>query len=428
MRFYSVVTMFLICASAHAAVPQSKLLRFFPQSGVLWQDLAPINWVDVDSSSGVRDWNGTQYTYNGHDAVDMAPLGFAEMDIGVPVFAALDGIVIDTHDGEYDRNTTLGARPANYVVIAHGDGLYTRYYHLRKGSVAVKAGDAVPEGRQIGLVGSSGNSNFPHLDFAYIENDKALETFHGAGNALESRWVSQPAMPTGPIITDFAFFDPTDNVILPNDFRRTGTFLKNTMIAWMYHGVNFPRSYTAHFTFIRPDGTTAATYSDTATFDPLNSYTWDAWDYTFFDATPVGTWKIQMRVDGVLVLEAPFAFVSNQVYIVNRPPRAITAEFRLATGSIATCAPVCAITSPHLCDDYDYGTVRYTYLWKINGKTVRTVISAGMSDVLPKGLVKYNDKLECVITPSDGVMDGAPTTISRIEKKNAAEPGWLGAR
>ena len=45
-------------------------------------------------------------------AHDILVRSFGEQDVGVPVFAALDGTVADAHDGEFDRNTVLAGQPA----------------------------------------------------------------------------------------------------------------------------------------------------------------------------------------------------------------------------------------------------------------------------------------------------------------------------
>lgn len=51
----------------------------------------------------------------------------------------------------------------NSVVIDHGYGLYTQYYHLSK--FKVKKGDIVEKGEVLGLAGSTGRSTGPHLHF-----------------------------------------------------------------------------------------------------------------------------------------------------------------------------------------------------------------------------------------------------------------------
>ena len=47
---------------------------------------------------------------------------FREVEVGVPIFAALDGVVTAARDGEPDRNTSGEQRPSNFVAIDHGGG------------------------------------------------------------------------------------------------------------------------------------------------------------------------------------------------------------------------------------------------------------------------------------------------------------------
>jgi murein DD-endopeptidase MepM/ murein hydrolase activator NlpD len=52
-----------------------------------------------------------------------------------------------------------------YVVLHSLDGRDYVFMHLRAGSIAVKAGDAVPTGSLLGKVGTTGSSSGPHLHF-----------------------------------------------------------------------------------------------------------------------------------------------------------------------------------------------------------------------------------------------------------------------
>jgi hypothetical protein len=96
-------------------------LPIFPQAGILWQDLYPTNFVDLDPGPGLRDYACGTQTYDGHTGSDTIVRSFREMDIGVPVFAALDGDVISVQDGFFDREhgATI-SRFDNHVVIQHG--------------------------------------------------------------------------------------------------------------------------------------------------------------------------------------------------------------------------------------------------------------------------------------------------------------------
>lgn len=84
-----------------------------------------------------------------HNGVDFAsPKGTA-------IYAAYDGVVVAaTYSG------TMG----NYVMIDHGDGLYTIYMHAS--ALYVEKDDIVVRGETIAAVGSTGRSTGNHLHFS----------------------------------------------------------------------------------------------------------------------------------------------------------------------------------------------------------------------------------------------------------------------
>ena len=51
----------------------------------------------------------------------------------------------------------------NSIVIDHGEGLFSVYFHLDK--IFVKEGEMVTRGQLVGAVGSTGFSTGPHLHF-----------------------------------------------------------------------------------------------------------------------------------------------------------------------------------------------------------------------------------------------------------------------
>lgn len=88
----------------------------------------------------------TSYRHNGLD------IGHDE---GVPVMASNSGRVLIA---EYLIQT------GNTIIIEHGFGLKTWYYHMSE--LNVKTGDMVEKGQVIGKVGSTGFSTGPHLHFS----------------------------------------------------------------------------------------------------------------------------------------------------------------------------------------------------------------------------------------------------------------------
>ncbi len=88
-----------------------------------------------------------------HNGIDIAAPN------GSPILAAYDGeVVAAAYSG------TMG----NYIMIDHGDSLYTIYMHAS--ALFVSKGDIVGKGEQIAAVGSTGRSTGPHLHFGVRKN------------------------------------------------------------------------------------------------------------------------------------------------------------------------------------------------------------------------------------------------------------------
>ncbi len=108
----------------------------------------------VPMHSPVTSPFGTARLYNGslrsfHSGTDFkaAP--------GTPVTAANDGVVVLAKNRYYAGNS---------VILDHGEGLYTCYYHLSE--IDVKTGQKVTKGQRLGLSGATGRVTGPHLHFA----------------------------------------------------------------------------------------------------------------------------------------------------------------------------------------------------------------------------------------------------------------------
>lgn len=111
--------------------------------------VAPVAWSYVGDSLIVGAGGSMSRSAGGHSGLDlMAPQG-------TKVVSVASGLVVS-------KNSSGGAYGL-HVVVKHADGKYTLYAHLS--AISVSVGQSVAAGQQVGNIGSTGNSNGPHLHF-----------------------------------------------------------------------------------------------------------------------------------------------------------------------------------------------------------------------------------------------------------------------
>lgn len=199
----------LLAGCGDSTGPREDVAFAAPILGAPMADVFYGAYLDHDPGSGVRDWACGGKSYDGHRGVDILLANFRVQDEGVPAVAAADGIVVSTSDGSPDRSTTWenGGGFGNHVELSHPGGLTTIYGHLRSGSIAVTQGQQVARGALLGLVGSSGRSNWPHLHFEVREGGVAVEPFAGECSSAKSLWVDQLAYQDAFMVTDAGLTD-----------------------------------------------------------------------------------------------------------------------------------------------------------------------------------------------------------------------------
>jgi murein DD-endopeptidase MepM/ murein hydrolase activator NlpD len=142
-----------------AAEDQKAFDEAFHQGFVARLFELPFSWPKVARLSApfgdLRLFNGKKQSQ--HFGADI------DGDIGDSAFAANDGVVAMTRECFGSGNT---------VIIHHGEGLYTAYFHLSR--IDVKKGDPIKQGAQVGLVGKTGRVTGPHLHW---------------GVKIDGRWV-----------------------------------------------------------------------------------------------------------------------------------------------------------------------------------------------------------------------------------------------
>lgn len=130
---------------------------------VIWSLFSPVRFwnepwnVPVEGDYEITSFYGTRRSYNGapargyHEGVDFrGPLGRV-------VVAPADGVVV-LAEPLYVRG--------NAVLLHHGMGVYSGYYHLSQ--IEVTAGDTVMAGQKLGEFGSTGLSTGSHLHWDVV--------------------------------------------------------------------------------------------------------------------------------------------------------------------------------------------------------------------------------------------------------------------
>lgn len=111
--------------------------------------IKPLESNITSEYGSARTYNGTLQSY--HGGVDL------RARTPTAIHASNDGIVVLAEDRYYSGGT---------IIIDHGEGLYSCYFHLSRYDVNV--GDYVHQGDVIALSGDTGRITGPHLHFGFM--------------------------------------------------------------------------------------------------------------------------------------------------------------------------------------------------------------------------------------------------------------------
>lgn len=134
-----------IAAERKAIIASSGTVLTY-DGGIFKFPLASYTRISDEYGMRIHPTLGVEQFHNGVDLA--APKGTA-------IYAAYDGVVVAA---------TYSATMGNYVMIDHGDSLYTIYMHAS--ALYVSKDDVVARGDTIAAVGSTGRSTGNHLHFS----------------------------------------------------------------------------------------------------------------------------------------------------------------------------------------------------------------------------------------------------------------------
>lgn len=114
---------------------------------------------------GNQTLNGEPYFHTGIDIVK-------ERNDLDAIITAQKGKVVKIVSNVKGRDLSKGY--GNYVELQHGNGIVTKYCHLKYGSIKVQVGQIINKGQEVGYMGDTGYTFGAHLHFQVILNDKTV--------------------------------------------------------------------------------------------------------------------------------------------------------------------------------------------------------------------------------------------------------------
>lgn len=318
-------------ASGLAAVEERPITLGLPIACDPGVDCWIVNYVDVDPSGERQDYRCGQMSYDGHKGTDIGLSNESLIANTVPVLAAAAGKVVGTRDGEPDAGSSgiaaakaAGKECGNGVRLDHGNGWATQYCHMREGSLLVQTGQVVEAGQNLGAVGLSGMTEFPHIHMSLSRDGEVVDPFRGIAGGPECGLGSQPlwdqatlaalAAQRAPVLLDAAFFDgiPESDAAAAGTAARTTLFPDAGAIVVWFRAAGVEPGDIGRVTITAPDGTVVI--DETATFDRHQASVYRAFGLRnspqrFPTGLPLGEWRgrIVVERDGVTTGERTVA-------------------------------------------------------------------------------------------------------------------------
>jgi len=247
------------------------------------------------------DWNNGNHA--GTDYI-LWPYPWKRMEENLmEIVAAAPGIIINKRNNFNDHNCSNGGNPNwNGIVVEHSDGSTATYMHFKKNSATTKEiGETVEAGEYLGLAGSSGSSNIPHLHFEIADNNgNLIDPYKGDCNpTTEQSWWQEQENYYVPrinrISTHYVATQDSECPKIENTYEKVNFNSGDALFLKLYYrDINI--GDVTQFKIYKPDGTL------------FSSWNWTQ-DWGTFYATAYGYWTMNITNDwpqGVYTIEVVF--------------------------------------------------------------------------------------------------------------------------
>ena len=155
------------CSTWHSPSPICMAGAHFDERGQCHSQAAPEHHIPFREGEEVRVTQGFHGFDTHHEDLAYA-IDFA-CEEGTPITASRDGVVWSVRDDSTESCPDPECvDDANYVILDHGDGTYSAYFHLQHKGAIVEPGQQVCRGQVVGLCGDTGYASGPHLHFSVL--------------------------------------------------------------------------------------------------------------------------------------------------------------------------------------------------------------------------------------------------------------------
>lgn len=268
------------------------------------QNLTPNNNLqDYFCQSRTYDWATGNHA--GTDYI-LWPYPWKRMQEDVmEIVAAADGIIVEKKDGFPDLNCQINGNPNwNGIVLEHADGSQTIYMHFKNGGITSKGlGDTVTQGEFLGLAGSSGSSNIPHLHFeVHDSNGGLIDPFQGPCNSTNttSWWVNQEDYYVSRInrisTHDTLAFDDTCGVV-ENTYEELNFEHGDEFVLRLFFR-DLKNNVPVDITITDPNGNLFVQFTWVSNFGQFFATAWANWVWNVDNTWPDGVYNVNVDFEG----------------------------------------------------------------------------------------------------------------------------------